>query len=167
MSEESYYKIYGNPTLELKEQIEKAIKEKFNETSDILGDFNWNDKNPEDYFLYSMLKKEFEFPKVFSKLDNSTFGNYENVKYFGINKSTNKEVREQVQVLYYNSKEDFAIKLITKSNDEVIISRGSMVPTEKIRNFIVDDTFCIFLKEKDKELPYFAAEISDISKIQK
>jgi hypothetical protein len=70
-------------------------------------------------------------------------------------------------VLYYNSKEDFAIKLITKSNDEVIISRGSMVPTEKIRNFIVDDTFCIFLKEKDKELPYFAAEISDISKIQK
>lgn len=259
LSEESYYKIYGNPTLELKEQIEKAIKEKFNETSDILGDFNWNDKNSEDYFLYSMLKKEFEFPKVFSKLDNSTFGNYENVKYFGINKSTDKQVREQVQVLYYNSKEDFAIKLITKSNDEVIISRGSnkdtfldiyneiqsnsknyngnkelgekdnvqipnidldlknefrelenkpflfsngkeyeiekaiqtikfsldekggkikseagmmlketsIVPTEKIRNFIVDDTFCIFLKEKDKELPYFAAEISDISKIQK
>lgn len=65
MSEESYYKIYGNPTLELKEQIEKAIKEKFNETSDILGDFNWNDKNSEDYFLYFMLKKNLNFLRYF------------------------------------------------------------------------------------------------------
>ena len=37
---------------------------------------------------------------------------------------------------------------------------------ETPREFVVDDTFTIFLKEKDKELPYFAAKISDITKVQ-
>ena len=53
----------------------------------------------------------------------------QNVKYFGIKKKTSEKVREQVKVLYYNSKEDFAIKLLTKSNDEVIISRGNKANT--------------------------------------
>ena len=259
LSEDSYYKTYGVPTLKLKEEIEKAIKEKFNETSDILDDFSWDNTDSKNYFLYTMLKKEFEFPKVFTKLEDGTFGKYEkNVKYFGINSSTDRQVRNQVEVLYYNSKEDFAIKLITNSNDEVIISRGnnkntfleiyndiqennknyngnkelgendkvqipnidlnlkkefeelenksflfsngdeyeiektlqtikfsldekggkikseagimtkgiSAINPDEPREFLVDDTFCIFLKEKDKELPYFAAKVSDISKVQ-
>ena len=41
LSEESYYKTYGHPSIEFKKQIEEAIKEKLNETSDILDDFNW------------------------------------------------------------------------------------------------------------------------------
>ena len=110
LSEESYYKTYGIPSIQLKEKIEKEIKEKFNETSDILDSFDWENADPEDYFLYSMLKKEFEFPKQFTELPNGKFGNYENVKYFGINSSTDENVREQVEVLYYNSKDDFAIK---------------------------------------------------------
>lgn len=260
LSEESYYKVYGTPSLELKKQIEQAIKEKFNETSDILDDFNWEGRDPKDYFLYAMLKKEFEFPRVFTELDKGTFGAYKDVSYFGINTETEEEVRNQVQVLYYNSKTDFAVKLITKTKDEVIITRGSKQNTfgsmyqeiqekqkaykgtqdftendklkipnitfdlkqefeeiqnksfyfsngdeysiekalqtikfeldkkggkikseagimlrceaiiaapEKPREFIVDDTFTIFLKEKDKELPYFAANISDITKVQK
>lgn len=257
LSEDSYYKIYGTPTLELKKQIEKAIKTKFHETSDILDDFDWENYESNDYFLYAMLKKEFEFPKVFTELENDKFGNYENVKYFGINESTEDTVREQVQVLYYKTKEDFAIKLITTGNDEVIIARGNKKNTfgdmyqeitqtskeyegnrnfsendklkipnisfnqkeelkelenkpfqfsngdiyiidkalqtvqfdldrkggkikseagmmsktsgilaKDIREFIVDDTFTIFLKEKEKDLPYFAAKISDISKVQ-
>lgn len=260
LSEESYYKVYGTPSLELKKQIEQAIKEKFNETSDILDDFNWEGRDPKDYFLYAMLKKEFEFPKVFTELDKGTFGAYKDVSYFGINAETKEEVRNQVKVLYYNSKTDFAVKLITKTNDEVIITRGSkqntfgsmyqeiqekqkayqgtqeftendklkipnitfdlkqefkeiqnksfyfsngdeyriekalqtikfeldkkggkikseagmmtkceaiMLKPEEAREFIVDDAFTIFLKEKDKELPYFAANISDITKVQK
>ena len=46
-------------------------------------------------------------------------------KYFGINSSTEEAVRDQIKVLYYNSKEDFAVKLLTKSEDEVIISKGN------------------------------------------
>ncbi len=258
LSEDSYYKVYGSPTLELKKQIEKAIKEKFNETSDILDDFSWEEGESDNYFLYVMLKKQFEFPKVFTKLENGDFGKYKNVKYFGINSSTDKAVRNQVEVLYYNSSSDFAIKLKTKQNDEVIISRGNtetnfgdvfksiteksskyngsttfnetdklkipnikfnlkeeitevenklftfsngreyciekalqtiefeldekggkikseagislkeaaIKPTEKPRDFLVDDTFTIFLKEEGRDLPYFAAQISDISQVQ-
>ena len=258
LSDDSYYKVYGKPTPELKKQIEKAIKDKFNETSDILNDFSWEKRDDNDYFLYVMLKKEFEFPKVFTKLENGDFGKYKNVKYFGINSSTKEAVRNQVEVLYYNSSSDFAIKLKTKQNDEVIISRGntetnfgdifksitqnsseykgskrfngndklkipnikfnlkeeitevenkpftfsngqeycidkavqtiqfeldekggrikseagmsagttSIKPVEEPRDFLVDDTFTIFLKEEGRDLPYFAAQISDISQVQ-
>lgn len=258
LSEDSYYKVYGNPTPALKKQIEKAIKEKFNETSDILDDFSWEEGESDNYFLYVMLKKQFEFPKVFTKLENGDFGKYKNVKYFGIDSSTDEAVRDQVEVLYYNSSSDFAIKLKTKQNDEVIISRGNtetnfgdvfksiteksskyngsttfnetdklkipnikfnlkeeitevenkpftfsngreyciekalqtiefeldekggrikseagmmnkataIMPTEKPRDFLVDDTFTIFLKEEGRDLPYFAAQISDISQVQ-
>ena len=258
LSEDSYYKVYGKTSKELKKQIEKAIKEKFNETSDILDDFDWEKDPNQSYFLYAMLKKEFEFPMVFTELENGEFGNYKNVRYFGINSSTEKQVREQVKVLYYNSSKDFAVKLKTKGNDEVIISRGNkeknfgeiykgildsekkyegiteftVVDTLKIpnikfnlkkeitevekkpflfsngdeyyiekalqtiefeldkrggkikseagmmvnlraainpeepREFLVDDTFTIFLKETEKDLPYFAAQISDISQVQ-
>lgn len=259
LAEDSYYKVYGVPSLELKAKIEKAIKEKFDETSDILDAFDWENASPEDYFLYAMLKKQFEFPQVFTELENGTFGNYENVKYFGIDENTEKQVREQVAVLYYDSEDDFAIKLLTKGNDEVILVKGNkansfakiyeeimqksenydgaydfaegeilqipninfdlkkeieevegkpflfdngesyrisqalqtiqfeldkkggkikseagmmvnkmavMEPT-KPRKFLIDNTFTIFLKEQEKDLPYFAAKISDISQVQK
>lgn len=258
LSDNSYYKTYGVPSLALKEEIEKAIKEKFNETSDILDDFNWENHGPEDYFLYAMLKKQFEFPKVFTELEEGEFSQYDKVEYFGINKNTEEEVRNQVKVLYYESKDNFAIQLETKGNDEVIISKGSKKQTfgecyqdvkeksqkyegsrnfEKIdilkipnikfdlkeeikeleqqyfefangnvyridkavqtiqfeldkkggkikseagmmldkaaimlpegpREFLVDDTFTMFLIEEEKELPYFATKISDITKVQ-
>ncbi len=258
LSENSYYKVYGRPTLELKAEIEKAIQEKFNETSDILDDFDWNNRNPEDYFLYSMLKKEFEFPKAFSELEEGTFGNYENVTYFGIDESTDEQVRKQVEVLYYYSKDDFAVKLFTKENDEVILAKGreensfgkmyetiqkekenydgeisfgeedilkipnikinlkeefhelenepflfsngneyqietalqtiqfeldkkggkikseagmmvrkmAIMMPEESRQFLIDDTFTIFLLEENRDLPYFAAKISDITVVQ-
>ena len=51
LSENSYYKTYGTPNIELKEKIEKEIKDKFNETSDILNDFDWENASPESYFL--------------------------------------------------------------------------------------------------------------------
>ncbi len=258
LSEESYYKTYGTPSLELKREIETAIQEKFHETSDILDDFDWNNHDEKDYFLYAMLKKEFTFPKIFTELENGKFGEYENVKYFGIDETSEKEVRNQVEVLYYHSKENFAIKLFTQSNDEIIIARGNekntfgdvyqeikeksenydgdfnfasndtlkipnitfnlkeqihevenkpfyfsngeeykiekalqtiqfeldkkggkikseagmmvekmavMMPQEP-REFLVEDTFTIFLLEQDKDLPYFAAQITDISKFQ-
>ena len=258
ISDSSYYKAQGIPTQELKKQIENGIKEKFNETSDILDDFVF-DGNPDRYFLYAMLKKEFEFENEFDELDNGKFGEYDDVEYFGINSNSNELLRNQVQVLYYNSKEDFAIKLLTKQNDEVIIARGnegntfneiyndvknkqttyqgntelsevdnlqipkinfdvkkefeeledkefetadreimfiekalqtiefeldekggkveseagmmvnkmSALPEEsEPREFIVDDTFTIFLQEEGKEMPYFCANIDDITKFQ-
>lgn len=42
ISEKDYYKTYDLLTLDLKAEIEKAIKEKFNEKSDILDDIDWS-----------------------------------------------------------------------------------------------------------------------------
>ena len=258
LSESDYYKVYGKPSTQLKNKIENDIKAKFNETSDILNDFEWEGHDPKDYFLYAMLKKEFQFEKAFKELPQGKFGNYENINYFGINKSGKDELRKQVEVLYYTSKDDFAIKLKTKQKEEVILCKnpegktfneiyqkiteksnnykgtnrvqereivqipnikvnektefteiqrksflfsngysyeiekaiqtiqfeldktggkikseaGMMVKNEgareidEIREFCIDDTFAIFLKEEGKATPYFAAKISDITKFQ-
>lgn len=257
ISDNYYYKIYGRKNLELKNKIETAIKEKFNQTSDILDQFDWSSDaldSGEDvidrYFLYSMLYREFEFNKKFDTF-NDEFKEIENVKYFGIIKD-NDEIRDQIKVYYYNDENDFAIKLITKNNDEVIViknpkgetfeeiynnikgkettdfnsddnfmmpkidfnvlreynelenrkietidgiytiekaiqsikfsldEKGGKVKSEagmdvkfettasdkKIRNFYVDDTFALLLKESNKEKPYFALRVDDISKFQ-
>lgn len=257
ISDNYYYKIYGRKNLELKNKIETAIKEKFNQTSDILDQFDWSSDaldSGEDvidrYFLYSMLYREFEFNKKFDTF-NDKFKEIENVKYFGIIKDNN-EIRDQIKVYYYNDENDFAIKLITKNNDEVIViknpkgetfeeiynnikgkettdfnsddnfmmpkidfnvlreyselenkeiitfygtytidkaiqsikfsldEKGGKVKSEagmdvkfeatasdkKIRNFYVDDTFALLLKESNKKKPYFALRVDDISKFQ-
>lgn len=257
ISDNYYYKIYGRKNLELKNKIENAIKEKFNQTSDILEKFDWSSdaldsgKNIIDrYFLYSMLYREFEFNKKFDTF-NDKFKDTENVEYFGIIKENN-EIRNQIKVYYYNDENDFAIKLITKNNDEVIViknpkgetfeeiynnikgkettdfnsddnfmmpkidlnvlreytelenkeietidgiytiekaiqsikfsldEKGGKVKSEagmdvkfeatasdkRIKNFYVDDTFALFLKESNKEKPYFALKVDDISKFQ-
>ena len=258
ISDEYYYKKVGTPSLALKEEIEKAIKDKFNETSDILDDFEWENRDPKDHFLYAMLKKEFKFEKAFEELSNDTFGEYENIKYFGIKSRDKDELRKQVNVLYYNSEDDFAIKLNTKQEDEVIFCKNpegksfneifknitdkeknyngnkrlteaeklkvpniklkektefteiqdkpylfsngdvysiekaiqtiefeldrtggkikseagimnkaeSAMPIDEPRRFYIDDTFAIFLIEEDKEVPYFAGLINDITKFQ-
>ena len=258
ISDEYYYKKVGTPSLALKEEIEKAIKDKFNETSDILDDFEWENRDPKDHFLYAMLKKEFKFEKAFEELSNDTFREYENIKYFGIKSRDKDELRKQVNVLYYNSEDDFAIKLNTKQEDEVILCKNpegksfneifknitdkeknyngnkrlteaeklkvpniklkektefteiqdkpylfsngdvysiekaiqtiefeldrtggkikseagimnkaeSAMPIDEPRKFYIDDTFAIFLIEEDKEVPYFAGLINDITKFQ-
>lgn len=273
ISDEYYYKKYGLKTLELKEEIKKGIKEKFNQESDILDKFSWsedalNDPNNSDvkrYFFYTMLYRKFDFIKEFDKLDNGTFSKeYKDVKYFGIDGDTDDSVGDQIDVLYYNSKDDFAIILNTKTDDEVILCKNPKGETfkeiynnmnneadkyegsskfkdidefktpnlefniereyeevegkafktadpiydtavilkaiqtikfsldekggeikseaaidvenfttsvaepkkEEPRYFYLDDTFVIFLREKGKDLPYFAGRIEDITKFQ-
>ncbi len=265
ISDEYYFKIYGLKTKALKEKIEAGIKEKFNQTSDILGDFDWSDDELDDpnnhdydrYFFYTMLYREFEYKTKFKELNEGNFGKYKNIKYFGIDDDSNEKVRDNLGVLFYNSRDDFAIKLKTKSDDEVIFyknpkgstfnemyenmmkekknykdgtyfgesdkfkapyidfnvkkeydelankafktadgkdsyiakaiqtinfsldEKGGKVKSEAAidwksmsavadeeREFYLDDTFVIFLKEKSKDKPYFAARIDDIRKYQ-
>ena len=257
ISDSHYYKVYGRKNLKLKNKIESAIKEKFNQESEILDKFDWSSDaldSGEDvidrYFLYSMLYREFEFNKKFDTF-NDKFKEIENVKYFGIIKD-NDEIRDQIKVYYYNDENDFAIKLLTKNSDEIIIiknpkgntfdeiyknilnkkvtdfksndnfmmpvidfnvlreyveienkeiktldgiymidkaiqsikfsldEKGGKVKSEagmdvkfetsvlenKSRYFYVNDTFALFLKESNKDKPYFALRVDDISKFQ-
>lgn len=271
ISEEYYFKKYGLKTLALKEEIENGIKEKFNQESDILDSFDWsedalddpNNKDLRRYFFYVMLYREFEFLQEFDKLENQKFAIYNDIEYFGIDKNTKNSVGNQIDVLYYNSQDDFAIILNTKTNDEVILCKNPQGNTfkqiydniniktenyqgdgefknvdefkmpnieidekreytelqekefktadpiydtakivkaiqtiqfslnekggkikseagmdmgmttsiekpkiEEPRYFYVDNTFAIFLREKGKEMPYFAGRIEDITKFQ-
>lgn len=122
LSEDSYFKIWGQTNDELKEAIEKGIKEKFNEKSNILEDISW-ENNLDGYVFYAMLKKEFNFLKPFDMLDKERFGVFGNVKYFGIETDSSSKLYNNVEVLFYNSDTDFAVKLKTKENEDVILYR--------------------------------------------
>ena len=138
LSEEYYYKIWGMKTLELKDKIEKGIEDKFNQKSDIIDLLDWSDvpKNDsgysadyKEYLFYTMLYREFNFEKVFSVLDKEKFKGlektFEDIEYFGIDKNTDESVYGQVKVLFYNSKEDFAVILNTKEGDQVLLAKGN------------------------------------------
>lgn len=131
ISENYYYKNYGLKTLELKDEIEKGIKEKFNQTSDIINDFDWDEKNlnhddsnSKRYFFYSMLYREFEYNYKFKELEKGSFKDVKDIKYFGTDKTSTSKVRSQITILFYNNEQDFAISISTKNNDELIFYKN-------------------------------------------
>ena len=144
ISDEYYYKIWGLKTLDLKKKIENGIESKFNQKSDILDLLSWSDvpqdisgysEDAREYLFYTMLYREFNFEKMFTNLEvdkfNSSEKTYENIKYFGIDSTTSKEIYNQVKVLYYNSENDFAVILITKEGDQVLLCKGNNGKTFK------------------------------------
>lgn len=262
ISDDYYYTKFGPKVIRVKEEIEKAIKEKFNQKSDILDNFDWGQEEKEDminYIFYAMLYREFEFLNKFDDLGKEKFANKYDVEYFGIGEDTEEKVGNQITVLYYNSKDDFAVKIATKNKDDVIFCKNpegktfkeiyenmmkkekeydgikdfgeldkfkapklkfnkkreyseleaksfetadpnhplmqiekaiqtiqfeinekggkvkseagiavlsAMAVSEEPREMYLDDTFALFLKEEEKDTPYFAAKITDISKFK-
>ena len=83
MSEKSYYKTICKVTKNTKKQINKALKKKFKETSDLIDKLDLSPRN-DKFIVYSMLKKDFEFIKAFDKLGTSSFGDAVPAEYFGI-----------------------------------------------------------------------------------
>lgn len=133
LSEDYYFKIYGLKTLDLKTKIEQGIWDKFQQRSDILDSFDWSsggvhdDNNPDvqRYFLYTMLYRKFEFLNKFDELKTETFGKQnKQATYFGINNSSSSSLDDQMTVLFYHSKDNFAIQANTKTGDEVIFYKN-------------------------------------------
>ena len=123
LSDSAYYKKWGLASFEMKDEIKKGIKEKFNETSDILDRFDFSPA-PDKYFLYAMLKKDFQYLYSFKKLDADKFnGSKGNVKYFGIKSSSDEDARNNINVLFYNNNNDFAVSLRSKGNDIIYLYR--------------------------------------------
>lgn len=154
ISEDSYYIKHGILDQVLFDRIKSDIKEKFNETSDLLDDVG-----PTNTFaFYSMLKKDFKFEVQFDKLPNAPFGsNPKEVKYFGINKESDNSLRRNVRVIDYKNKNNFIIKLLTKGEDEVILYRTDEDKTlDKYWNDIISYNKETPLGDEDNlKVPYF------------
>lgn len=134
IDEKSYYVAKGSISPQLKTQIKKDLKDKFNSDSEIIDNINWNN-NSDDYIIYSVLKKNFTFKAPFIKMGDNVFGNSEEkVKYFGLDAAALEETFEQVTVLFYNSSNDFAVKISTLEGEEVVLYR-----TDNVTNF--QDTY--------------------------
>ena len=141
LSENSYYIKVDVTRPELKEIIKNDIINKFNidETS-TLDKINFN--IPNSYTIYSFLYKKFEFKTPFDVLDDDKFSNSEEkVKYFGITASSSESLREQVEVIFYNDQNNFAIKLNTKNNEDIILARiDSTNSFDETYNTIVENS---------------------------
>lgn len=142
LSEESYYITVKETKPELKEKINSEIQEKFkiNET-ETLNKLNF--KIPNSYTIYSLLYKKFEYIEPFDRLEDGHFNNSkEKVKYFGIDKNSKKEVYKNLEILYFKNKEDFAVKLNTKNNEEIILTKNNSASTfkELYQNIITENS---------------------------
>lgn len=143
LSENSYYKTWGKASPELKNIIVKGIKEKFNETSDIINSIDWTPA-PSKYIIYAMLKKDFKFLHAFDKLEPAQFGYIDTkVDYFGIKQQNNDILGKNIGVLFYENKSDFAVKLYTQGNDIVYLYR-----TDEDKTF--DKTYTDMLSKAEK-----------------
>ena len=126
LSQSSYYKKWGEAVPALKAEMKRAIKKKFNETSDILDQIEWN-STPQlrKYVLYAMLKKEFEFLEKFEKLGKDEFkGSSKLINYFGMEENAAYKLRSTVEVLFYDNAQNFAVVLNTKQGDKVYVYRN-------------------------------------------
>lgn len=125
LSEKDYYKTVAPQTVKTKKTIEKELKKKFKEKSQLLDRISWLKKDDGVHkILYCMFKKNVYFPKVFDKLPPAPFITKETSKtyyeMFGVIKNQSK-FSHQVVPVYYNDNDDYAVKLLTKSDDEIIL----------------------------------------------
>lgn len=144
MIDEKYYYIKVEKTSpELKNEIINELKIKFDYScDDILNKLSF-EKEENNYTIFAVLFKEFEFNKAFKELkDGYSFNDSGRVyKYFGIDANNMEELKDSVEILFYNNENDYAIRLNTKDGDEVILYlNDSNDSFEKIYNEILEQT---------------------------
>lgn len=133
-----------------------------------------NSANKEFLYLYAdMLKKQSAFkgeteftgadelkvPNI-SFFEEKTFDELSGKRVMG----TNIVIDRAIESVKF-SMDNKGVKL--KNEAAMTIMKMSLQPTKEPRFFYFDDTFVIFLKEKDKKQPYFALRVNDITKFQK
>ena len=132
-----------------------------------------NSANKPFNVLYEdMLKKEFLY-KGDRKFNNVDELKVPNIKFFeekSFEELTNKRIMgtnfviNQAMETIKFSMNNKGVKL--KSEAALTVMTMSLQPEVEPRNFYFDDTFVIFLKEKKKNVPYFALRVNDISNYQ-
>lgn len=134
LSENCYYRYVGKIQKNTKKIIAKAIKKKFQESSDLLDKLDLT-PTKDRFIVYAMLKKDFQFTSAFDKLGKSDFRG-KKTEFFGIDSKSNEALDKNVKVLFYNAPSDFAVVLDTVGKDEVYLYK---TPNTKTFNYIYSD----------------------------
>lgn len=123
LSDNEYYIKIGRTTEQFRKEIQNEVMEKFN--VNVLEKVRFTSENEEDYTIYVLFMKKFQFLEPFDKLESGNFNNSEEqVEYFGINSMSDEKLNNNVEVLFYNNENDFCIKLKIGENDELILYRA-------------------------------------------
>ena len=124
---DDYYVASGQQTIKLKKKIEKTLKKKFDTTSDILDNIDFvKDKHTPNILVYAILMFVTKFACKFDIYpEKIPFGKNKTLaEYFGIFISENRrDLTKQVDALFYNSENDFALELEGQNNKKIVLYR--------------------------------------------
>lgn len=125
ISAKDYYIKVDKSNDKVKSQISKDLKKKFKmKNLNMLDNIDFSNSN--GIVIYSMLNKEFHYLRKFDDIGENVFYDKErneigNVKYFGMNKDSKINLKENIEFLYYKDYYNFAIKIKTKEKEDVIL----------------------------------------------
>ena len=127
-----YFAISGKQTNDLKNKIISALKSKFNTSSDILNNIKFEDNETFKILIYSILMFELSFKKEFIIQHNKMlFGKSKSpISCFGFDEYAESSIKKQVEPLFYNNDNDFAISIFSSDSKQIILYR-----TDECNNF--------------------------------
>lgn len=122
LTEKDYLAMSGYKRDNIINKINSELKRKFGNEAPKLKD---ELRGEDDIISYAFLYKNLQFEKEFENLEETLLFNGEGVKAFGIRKHSEKtkDMANQVEILDYRGKDDFVIKLNSKSNDDIILAK--------------------------------------------
>ena len=120
LNKNDYYVKSGGATLNLKNQIQNDILDKFNERSDILDKFQFDNADfSSRLFIYAILVKHFKFNGDFDESTRLFGKKKQQVKFFGADNFDNR--LKQVNPMFYNKQNDFAVRVLDADEKNSLI----------------------------------------------
>ena len=134
LEHDDVYYFSGHPTISARDTINKELQQRFNQTSDILGDITFYD-DPEAakafWMLYCMLYVRFKFSEPFTVHEHESFGSLANgnqvndITYFGyFENESDDDIEDQIRPAFWKSDDCFGIWLKSTSDDKCFVVRG-------------------------------------------
>lgn len=124
INEKDYYIKVSKINPNLKSDIYKDLNKKFKiKNTNLLENIDYSNSN--GVFIYSILKKEFNFLEEFDNLNQHIFTDINNeeskVNFFGISAESKESLIKNIEILYYKDYYSFILKLKTKENEDIIL----------------------------------------------
>lgn len=138
INDDNYYIKFAKATASNKIEIYNDIYDKFGFKTNFLDDVDTMNSN--EKIMYSCIYKEFKFLNEFENkiaVFSDNKNNTSKVQAFGISyKSKNENIIKNIDTLYYNNYYNYAIKIYTKENDEIILCKS-----ENLEKFSLDELY--------------------------